>query len=448
MPLSVIKTFIRTGLALLLFSVAMSQTSFAQTGLTAEQVIKERSAAQRALAEGDRVEALRRIEIVVRATPGDLSARFFRAQLLVAMGRGEEIRDEIELMTMLRLPDAERRKARKLLAKIDNGNKRLSGKITIKAGVGYADNVNAWPSGGEVTRGGLNYPLPDPVYQKFNPVSDRVNEGQLIIIGSYGLNEARDLKAEFSLFNRVKNAADTVNADQKYYLGSLGLKKEFNDGFMAKGGVSKAKLNRVNQSKGKDVNTDLDLTNYNVELSKKINQGYTLGYRFNHGKSDHSRLSSADLSDSKTKTNRIYVGTPLSKSVYVRTSLSTATTKSDLKLGTAAQHTKSRERVNKNTNSMSVLAFFLLPHEQRLIGTATLSRVKYKEQIVNTNVKRKDNVRSVTLGYSVNGVQVWSRLDGLSLGLDASYSHTGSNQSSAKISSRTYMFSVSKSFNM
>ena len=130
MPLSVIKTHFRTGLAFLLFSVAMSQTGFAQAALTAEQVMAERSAAQSALANGDRVEALRRIEIVVRAIPDDLSARFFRAQLLVAMGRGAEIRDEIELMTMLNLPNAERQKARKLLAKIDSEGKCLSGKIT------------------------------------------------------------------------------------------------------------------------------------------------------------------------------------------------------------------------------------------------------------------------------------------------------------------------------
>ena len=448
MPLSVIKTHFRTGLAFLLFSVAMSQTGFAQAALTAEQVMAERSAAQSALANGDRVEALRRIEIVVRAIPDDLSARFFRAQLLVAMGRGAEIRDEIELMTMLNLPTAERQKARKLLAKIDSEGKRLSGKITLKAAVGYADNVNAWPSGGTVTRGGLKYPLPDPVYRKFNPVSDRINEGQVSIIGAYDLNEARNTKTEFSLFNKVKHAPDTVSADQRYYLGSVGLKRIFNKGFVAKGGLSKGRLNRVNQSKGEDVNTDLDLTNYNVEFSRKIDQKVTLGYRFNLGKANHSRLASADLSDSKTKTNRIYIGTPLANSVYVRSSLSTARSTSNLKNGTIAEHTKSRERVNKKTNSLSVLAFFLLPHEQRLIGTATISRVKYKHQMVNTNQRRNDNVRSVTLGYSINGVQVWSGLDGLSLGLDASYSRSGSNQASAKINSGSYMFSVSKSFNM
>ena len=448
MPLSILKTWIRTGLAFLLFSVSMSQISLAQTGLTAEQVMTERTAAQRALADGDRVEALRRIENVVRAIPNDLSGRFFRAQLLVAMGRGEEIRDEIELMSMLNLPAAERQKAAKLLAKIDKGEKRLTGKITLKAAVGYADNVNSWPTGGSVTRGGLNYPPPDPVYQKFNLVSDRVNEGQISIIGAYGLKDSRDLKDEFTLFGKGKYAADTVSADQRYYLGDLGLKKEFNNGFMAKGGASKVRLNTVNQSKGKDVNTDVDLTNLNLELSKKLDQRFTLGYRFNLGKADHSRLSTADLSDAKTKSNRVYTGTPLSNTAYVRTSLSMAQTQSALKTGTAAQHQKSRERVNKTANGVSVLAFFLLPHEQHLIGTATVNRVKYKEQIVNTNIKRKHNVRSITLGYSINGVQVWSGLDGLSLGLDASYSKTESNQASAKISSRNYMFSVSKSFNM
>jgi hypothetical protein len=41
----------------------------------------------------------------------------------------------------------------------------------------------------------------------------------------------------------------------------------------------------------------------------------------------------------------------------------------------------------------------------------------------------------------------WSGLDGLSLGLEASYSKTGSNQASAQTNSGSYMFSVSKSFN-
>ena len=97
---------------------------------------------------------------------------------------------------------------------------------------------------------------------------------------------------------------------------------------------------------------------------------------------------------------------------------------------------------------MSLLALVLLPRDQRIIGTASYNRVKYAEQVVDTDVKRRDNIRAITLGYSINGVQVWSKLDGLSLGLDATYPRTGSNRASAKITSKTYMFLVSKSFDL
>ena len=116
----------------------------AQSATPDDTVIKtERRAAQQALASGNRVEALRRIEIVVRADPSDLSARFFRAQLLVSMGRGEEIRDEIELLTMLQLPESEIRKARALLAKIDKKEKRLNGKVKVRMQTGYADKITS-----------------------------------------------------------------------------------------------------------------------------------------------------------------------------------------------------------------------------------------------------------------------------------------------------------------
>jgi len=104
---------LKYGLIGLFLAVAAPLQAAAQSAPSDDTVINtERRAAQQALASGNRVEALRRIEIVVRADPSDLSARFFRAQLLVSMGRGEEIRDEIELLTMLQLPESEIRKAR------------------------------------------------------------------------------------------------------------------------------------------------------------------------------------------------------------------------------------------------------------------------------------------------------------------------------------------------
>jgi len=436
--------------ALGLFMMAAMPASATAQALQPNAVIAaERAAAQDALAAGNRQEALRRIENVLRFKPSDLSARFFRAQLLVSMGRGDEIRDEIELLSRLRLPDSEVAKAEALLAKIDKDMKRLSGKITLRGEVGYADNVNTWPTNGEVTRGGLTYPLPDPIYQKFDAVSDRITAGKLILSGTYKLNEDQALKAHFGFVARVKHAPDTVSADQRYMSGSVGLEKGLNGGVVAKAGLSTSKLNRVNQSKDNNVNTDLATTGANIDLSKKLNRSVTVGYRYNLARRDHSKLPTADLSDSKTGTNRLYLGTPVGKTVYLRSSLQASKTRSNLKKDkTDAQHQSSRERVNKDTKGMSLLALVLLPRDQRIIGTASYNRVKYAEQVVDTDVKRRDNIRAITLGYSINGVQVWSKLDGLSLGLDATYSKTGSNQASAKITSKTYMFSVSKSFDL
>ena len=97
---------------------------------------------------------------------------------------------------------------------------------------------------------------------------------------------------------------------------------------------------------------------------------------------------------------------------------------------------------------MSLLALVLLPRDQRIIGTASYNRVKYAEQVVDTDVKRRDNIRAIILGYSINRVQAWSKLDGLFLRLDTGYSKIGSNQDSVIIKSKTYMFSVSKSFDL
>jgi hypothetical protein len=170
-----------------------SPASFAQTTMTDAEIADSRAAAQKLLADGMPNEALKRIEQVIIASPTDLSARFFRAQILVNLGRGGEIREEVELMTKLGLSSADRAKADSLLAKIDGGPERFKGRVTLKLAMGYADNVNAWPKKGSTTISGIELALPDPVNQKFDPVSDRITEGTGIFSGTYALNERRDL---------------------------------------------------------------------------------------------------------------------------------------------------------------------------------------------------------------------------------------------------------------
>tara|TARA_B110000977_G_scaffold176306_1_gene231839 strand:- start:322 stop:585 length:264 start_codon:yes stop_codon:yes gene_type:complete len=78
------------------FAAFLPQISFAQSnagssikvvaGPSAEQIAAERNTAQQAFASGDRPEALRRIENVLRVQPGDLSARFFGPNCLFRWG--------------------------------------------------------------------------------------------------------------------------------------------------------------------------------------------------------------------------------------------------------------------------------------------------------------------------------------------------------------------------
>jgi len=131
----------------LLMSLAViSAPSFAQTSSSDQSSIEvNRAAAQQLLADGQANAALRRIEQVIIAAPRDLSARFFRAQILVGLGRGDEVREELLLMSSLKLSTDDQAKAAALLAQIDGGADPFSGKLTLKLAMGYADNVNAWP---------------------------------------------------------------------------------------------------------------------------------------------------------------------------------------------------------------------------------------------------------------------------------------------------------------
>ena len=74
---------------LLMSLVLVSAPSFAQNiGSDQSSIEVNRAAAQKLLADGQANAALRRIEQVIIAAPRDLSARFFRAQILVGLGRG------------------------------------------------------------------------------------------------------------------------------------------------------------------------------------------------------------------------------------------------------------------------------------------------------------------------------------------------------------------------
>ena len=98
----------------------VSAPRLAQTNASTDASIEvNRAAAQQLLADGQPNAALRRIDQVIIAAPRDLSARFFRAQILVSLDRGDEVREELLLMSSLELSADDQAKAAALLAQID-----------------------------------------------------------------------------------------------------------------------------------------------------------------------------------------------------------------------------------------------------------------------------------------------------------------------------------------
>ena len=104
--------------------------------------------------------------------------------------------------------------------------------------------------------------------------------------------------------------------------------------------------------------------------------------------------------------------------------------------------------MNKHSNSASLLAFLVLPYQQRLIASATYRKSKYERRYVDDNTRRRDKTWLLSLGYSIDGFEFTPELDKIRFGLDVTHARAKSNQASAEIHSKTYMLSASRSFDL
>ncbi len=416
-----------------------------------QSIEAKREEARAAYAAGKPAEALSLIEDVIRAWPADLRARFFRAQILVATGRGESVREELELILKLNLPGADLDRTRKLLAAIDGRGSRLSLSGRAKVGYGHVDNANAWPNGGQYTyRNGVTVDLPDPVYSKRKAINDTFTDINLSLNGSYALDKSASTKAIFGFAGRFKSGDDTVNLDRDMLLGNIGLRKNFMFGLSLEAMLTQSKIDRVNKKNKADVNTDLDNTSYSLSASQKLSSGrklldgMTVGLSYASLESDASEVESADLSDATTATTSIYAGNSIGKTWYLRGSYAMADASTDFTK--PADLARAKNRSDKETSRYSLLVLKLLPNAQRVIVRASMSETDYDTALVGTGKKRSDDVTFYTLKYTIEGSRLLSVLDGYTLGIDGTYLDSSSNQKSATLTSNTVLFSISRNF--
>ena len=435
-------TWFRAGFAALLLLAGAFSVAQAQSDLTDEDIAALRAEAQQLVADKKPEDALAKIVQVIIARPADLPARFFRSQLLVSMGRGEEVRAELEVMSGLNIPEADKQKARQLIETIDKMGRKFSGSITLKGGFGYGNNINSWPNGGERSgTDGTLAPMPDSVYQKYQRISDTIRTASFSFSGSYFLNEARSLKSNFGFSASYKDGGDTVSLDNRMTSARVGLQNDYDTGTTVKLNATKTSLNRVNDKDGTTVTSDLAITSFDFDVSQKIFEKMSLGYKIVSSANRNSKIANAKNSDSNNLTNSVYLGSPLGKTAYGRVTLSQATARANETTSAA------KEKVNKDTNSVSALLVKVLPHQQRIIATATFSEGTHLKKLISGK-KRVDETQSYSVGYTIKGEELWSRLGDMTVGVDGTYSKTSSNQASARVHARTISLTLSKKFEL
>ena len=435
-------TWFRAGFAALLLLAGAFSVAQAQSDLTDEDIAALRAEAQQLVADKKPEDALAKIVQVIIARPADLPARFFRSQLLVSMGRGEEVRAELEVMSGLNIPEADKQKARQLIETIDKMGRKFSGSITLKGGFGYGNNINSWPNGGERSgTDGTLAPMPDSVYQKYQRISDTIRTASFSFSGSYFLNEARSLKSNFGFSASYKDGGDTVSLDNRMTSARVGLQNDYDTGTTVKVNATKTSLNRVNDKDGTTVTSDLAITSFDFDVSQKIFEKMSLGYKIVSSANRNSKIANAKNSDSNNLTNSVYLGSPLGKTAYGRVTLSQATARANETTSAA------KEKVNKDTNSVSALLVKVLPHQQRIIATATFSEGTHLKKLISGK-KRVDETQSYSVGYTIKGEELWSRLGDMTVGVDGTYSKTSSNQASARVHARTISLTLSKKFEL
>ena len=435
-------TGFRAGFAGLLLLASAFSAAQAQSDLTDDDIAALRAEAQQLVANKKPEDALAKIVQVIIARPADLPARFFRSQLLVSMGRGEEVRAELEVMSGLNIPEADKQKARQLIETIDKMGRKFSGSITLKGGFGYGNNINSWPNGGERSgTDGTLAPMPDSVYQKYQRISDTIRTASFSFSGSYFLNEARSLKSNFGFSASYKDGGDTVSLDNRMTSARVGLQNDYDTGTTVKVNATKTSLNRANDKDGTTVTSDLAITSFDFDVSQKIYEKMSLGYKIVSSANRNSKIANAKNSDSNNLTNSVYLGSPLGKTAYGRVTLSQATARANETTSAA------KDKVNKDTNSVSALLVKVLPHQQRIIATATFSEGTHLRKLISGK-KRVDETQSYSVGYTIKGEELWSRLGDMTVGVDGTYSKTSSNQASARVHARTISLTLSKKFDL
>lgn len=428
--------------------LAATSSCFAVTKQEAEASPSDgelnRSYAIEMLAEGNLTEALSGIERTIIAKPTDIPARFFRAKVLVLLGRGDEVKDELQFITTLKLAPSDLDEAKKLLDEIDRAGRTFSGTVSVQAGLGYTDNANSW------SKTGLQYGSValTSLYNE-DKKSDTTYKGAVIFSGKNTLNDSKTLALKYTAGGTTNQALDSFEKDMKVTLGNIGLTYESKGGLILglTGGVTRIdRNNKVTPETGageQTLFTDMTSTKYSFEIGKKYNGGSKASYIYSDTTDDHKRGASPDNSDSNTTGHELRVFTPVSQSALLSGSIYTKESRADLSTD-AAKRTS-----NKDISGYSLKLFHILAPGHLMTYGYTHSETDFlTQEVPSTSTKRADEASSLSVSYRIDGDKLWSAAEGWKVSFGIRKTDSDSNYKAAAVESNSFDITLSKVFDL
>ena len=409
----------------------------------------DRTFAQEQFAEGNFETALSAIERVIIASPLDLSARFFRINLMVVLNRGSEVREELETILSLSLPEADLQRARDLLTTIERKNAKFNGRVSFRTGLEYDDNVNGWSNLEQDIDAEVSVRDKDKL-GRTSQQDDVALLTSLSFSGSYALSADKSTVAKFSLFGQFKPYQDTDYKRATTTSASLTLSQRV-DSLTAEIGTSLAKVNKDNRATDEDgdqanLNTDSSISSSFVNLNYRLNQKATLNYRYTDGEQDNSGFANnaADAFDIDTVSHAATVLIPMDNKMLAQLGY----TYSEARNVDQADDSTAKRNTDSDTNTVSVALFKTLANSDSIIlrGKYASSETLY----VPTTEKYKRSTRTLTssVEYKANLKRFKPELEGWSVGGKLQNSHADSNIVESKKNSNTASLYVERKWDI
>ena len=426
----------------LIFSAA-GFASLSHALITEEQALADpaldRSFAQEQFAEGNFEKALSAIERVIIESPLDLSARFFRINLMVVLNRGAEVRDELETILSLSLPEADLQRARDLLQTIDRKNAKFNGRVAFRTGIEFDDNVNSW-SNLEQDLSGVISERSDDKLGETSQLDDIALQTSLSFSGSYALSADKTTLAKFSLFGQFKPYQDTKYKKATTTSASLILSQRV-DSLTAEIGASFAKVDKVNYTNDVDgvrttLNTNSAITSSFVNLNYRLNPKVTLNYRYTDGEQDNSGFDegAADAFDIDTSSHAATVLIPLANKMLAQLGYTYSEARNvDQRDGASA----ARKNTDSDTDTVSVALFKTLANSDSIIWRSKYGTSETLYTPTTESTKRRTRTLTSSVEYKANLKRFKPELEGWSVGGKLQNSHADSNIMDSKKNSNT-----------